>query len=375
MFSILAKRFRATWLRPCLIVAAVLLTAALPAAQKSVVIPLLPAPAWRLESTSTLSLQSLTVFGDQIPVDKELGVTSGSKRIYRMRDFQPIVIFEQATDPSSAYALYTLYQSTDMRPVEGIDLAVANSKFALMTRGRYFIRVLHPADPALPNQALKTLLAAIGGARLSVENAESLPTGLPTRGLEPRTEKYILGPEAAKFAFPSFPARLIGFADGVEAKAGTYRSGRSGPEGKDRMVLLEISYPTPQLAQARFQQMVAALHMNQDAGPGSIYGRQDGSFALLVLNAQSQSAATRFLDRFRITQTVSAVPKYPRKENIVLEVVQLFVANGELIGIVLVLAILGGIFIYLTKRLIMKVFPKSNWIRADDDILIRLKLS
>lgn len=377
MFSLFAgrfRRFRTGRLWPhlagtagLLAVSTGIIMAAAAPAQKSVVIPLLPAPAWKIQSSSSLSLQQLSQFGDQVPVDKELGVTSGSERVYSMRNFRTSVIFAKAADPSSAYALYTLYRSEGMKPVKGIDLAVADGKFALMTRGDYFIRAI--LGPAVPDQVLRSLLISIGGARLSVENADSLPTRLPGHGLVPGTEKYVLGPAALKFAFPSFPARLIGFADGVEAKAGTY------VDGGARMILLEISYPTPQLAEARYQQLDNALRLNQDVGPGSTYGRRDGSFALLVLNAKSHQAAGQFLNRFRITQVVSSVPAYPRKENIVLEVVQLFVANGELIGLIIVFSILGGIVIYLAKRLIMKAFPKSTWIRADDDIVIRLKLS
>ncbi|MGH9352065.1 MAG: DUF6599 family protein [Terriglobia bacterium] len=349
---------------PCLVLAAAL---PLAASQKSIVIPLLPVSTWKLQSAAKLS--SFTQFGDQTGVDKELGVTSGSERTYAKGNLQATAIFEEAADPSSAYGLYTLYQTADCKPVRGVGLAVANSKFALMTRGRYFIRVLRPANPELTDQEFRSLLIAIGGARLSIENLQSLPKLLPSRGLESGSEKYLLGPLSAKLALPSFPANLIGFEDGVEAKVGTYTS------GGNRMVLLEISYPTPQIADLRFQQMAKALHINQGLGQAPIYGRQQGSYSLLVLNSKSEAAANQFLGRFKINQIVSEVPEYPRKDNLAVELVDLILANGELVIIVCILAILGGTVIYLTKRLIMKLFPNSGLIRADDDILIRLKLS
>ena len=361
MFSPSTRRL---W--PCFVLAAAL---PLAAAQKSIVIPLVSVSYWKLESVTKLDLQNLTKFGDQIDVDKELGVFSASERTYQLGDAQATAIFEEAADPSSAYALYTIYQNEDMRSVHGIDLAATGPRFALMTRGRYLIRVLRQNNPALADQDFRSLLIVIGGARLSARNIENLPAQLPARGLEPGTEKYLLGPVSAKLALPSFPANLIGFEDGAEAKAGTYFS------NGQRMVLLEISYPTPQMAGLRFEQLVKALHVNRNVGPKSIYGRQQGSYALLVLNSKSQAAANRFLDRFKVNQVVSEIPPYPRKDTFVLQIVELVLANGELVIIIIVFALLGGVAIYSTKRLIMKLFPKSTWIRPDDDILIKLNIS
>ncbi|MGH9401514.1 MAG: DUF6599 family protein [Terriglobia bacterium] len=361
MYCLSARRL---W--PCLVLAAAL---PLAAQQKSVVIPLLPVSSWKLGSVAKLSVEDFTQFGDQASVDKELGVTSGSERTYGKRSLQATAIFEEAADPSSAYALYTLYQTRDSKPVRGVDLAAANPKGALMTRGRYFIRVLRPADSELTDRDVRSLLIAIGGAKISAQNLQSLPRPLPRRGLEPGSEKYLLGPASAKLALPSFPANLIGFEDGVEAKAGTYTSDGS------RMMLLQIDYPTPQIADFRFQQMSKALHINQGLGPAPIYGRRQGSYCLLALNSKSEAAANHLLGRFKINQVVSEIPEYAGKANVAVQIVNLLVANGLLIIIIALLAILGGIALYLTKRLIMKLFPNSNLIRADDDILIRLKIS
>lgn len=371
-------RFLAGRLWPCILfLSAALPFAALAASQKSVVMPLLPLPTWTLKSEEKLSLQDLTRFGDQATVDKELGVTSAGERVYSRRDMQAGVIFEEAADPSSAYALYTLYQSSGFAPVSGVQLAVIGPKFALMARGRYLFRVLRDSNPAMTDADVRSLLIAVGGERLSVENLQSLPQMLPQRGLEPGTEKYLLGPESAKLALPSFPASLIGFEDGVEAHLGAYRLGGA------KMNLLQIDYPTPQIAESHFQAMAKALHINEEGqstlgrkqGTAPIYGSRHGSLALLVLGAPSQAAAEAFLGRFKTRQIVTEAPEYPRKDNFAMQMVDLVLANGELVVILCILGILGGVLIFLTKQLIMKLFPKSGLIRADDDILIRLKIS
>lgn len=364
-----------------LILAAAAVPASLRASQKSVVTALLPAPAWKLESEAKLSLPDFTRLGDRAAVDQELGVSAGYRRVYSMGNLQAAVVFEEAADPSSAYSLYTLSQTPGFRPVAGVELAAASAQSAVMTRGRYLIRI--PKISGLAASQLRSLLIDIGGKSLSAQNRSSLPPMLPQRGLEPGSAKYVLGPQSAALAFPSFPAAMIGFEDGVEAHWGTYRSdGRS-------LTLLRIDYPTPQIAQARFEAMAKALGIGKAAQqlstspvgsvgqpPASprIYGRREGSDALLVLNAPSSGAAAAFLDRFKTREIVTQAPQSP-PDDFAWQMVQLVLANGEMVIILCFFAIFGGLLIYLTKRFIVKVFPGTGLIRPDEDLLIRLKIS
>ncbi len=362
MFSLLLR------LLACLFFAGALPLAAY---QKTLVIPLVQASKWQLASSNKLDLNVLEKFGSQIEVDQELGVKSGIERTYRLGSTETSAIFEEAADPSSAYALYTFYRSADMSPVPGMQLTSMNARQAIMARGRYFIRVLRPASGIASNRDFRSLLLMIGGAHLTTENLESLPIALPQQGLVPGSEKYLLGIEEAKRVLPSFfPARLIGLEDGTEAQLGAYVTSHG------RLTLLEISYPTPQVAQLRFKAMADGLKINQDRGPESIYGRQEGSYALLVLNSKSAAAANELLNQLKVTQDVSWSPRYQGdKGTTVYQMLELIIANLELVLIIALLAILGGILIFLTKRLITKLFPNSSWSRPDEDELIRLNLS
>ncbi|MGH9327661.1 MAG: DUF6599 family protein [Terriglobia bacterium] len=349
----------------------ILLFSVLPlaAAQKSVVIPLIPASKWELAASAKLPLQALEQYGDQIPVDQEFGVRLATRRIYQLRDIQATAIFEEAADTSSAFGLYTFYQSQGMKHPSGIQMAMANGAEAIMARGRYFIRILRPASPALPENDFRALLITIGGARLSVENLQSLPGLLPAQGMIPGTEKYLLGDATAHIVLPSIPVNLIGFDQGAEAEVGMYRSGGM------RLSLLAISYPTPQIAVLRFKPLKQALQLNQDHGRGSIYGRKQGSYALLVLNAPSRNAATRLLDQFKVSESLTWSPQYKGKQSIAYQLLTLLIANGELILIIAVLAIIGGILIFLTKRLILRYFPNSTLVPPEGEELISLKLT
>ncbi|HEX5481654.1 MAG TPA: hypothetical protein VFZ08_03405, partial [Terriglobia bacterium] len=241
---------------------------------------------------------------------------------------------------------------------------------ALMTRGRYFIRVLRPASGAISEREFRDLLASVGGERLSASNVESLPEALPRQGLVPGSVKYLLGLQAAQQVLPSsFPARLIGFQDGVEAQLGVYR------HDAHRLTLLEISYPTPQIAEAQYKAMTEAVQLNKDRGPGSVFGRQQGSYAFLVLDSDSATAANRLLDQFKVSQIISWNAPYPGKGSMGYQLVRLVLANLELVLLIIILAIVGGASIFLTKKLILKLFPNSTWVRADKDDMIKLNLS
>ncbi|MGH9470696.1 MAG: DUF6599 family protein [Terriglobia bacterium] len=339
----------------------------LPAAQKSVIIPLISVSTWRLQASVSVPLDALASYGDNAAIDQELGVQSGVRRTYRRGTVHADAIFEKAADPSSAYSLYTLYHSPGMKSESGVELAMVSSQQAVMTRGRYFIRVLRPSNSGISAEAFRSLLIAIGGAQISQENAQSLPAGLPAQGLVPGSEKYLLGVAAAQSVLPSLPVDLIGFTKGAEAEVGTYTNGNA------RLRLLEINYPTPQLAQVVFKKLAPAVQLNQARGTESVFGRLQGSYALLVLNADSANAATHLLDQFKVAESLTWSPKY-KKESTAYDLVMLLMANGELVLIIIGLAIPCGILIYLARRFIAKHFPHSAFSRVNGEDLIRLNL-
>jgi hypothetical protein len=265
--------------------------------------------------------------------------------------------------------LFSFYQTTLMDPVKGVQLAVEGASGALMARGRYFIRVLKPTGGDLPRKDLYSLLVAIGGAKLTVENAEKLPQRLPRRGLVRGSEKYLLGTEAARRVLGSFPVGTIGFQDGVEAFVGTYIS------GGDRLRLLAISYPTPQLARVKYKDIEKALHGDGSNGSAPVYGRLRGSYAFLVLNAKSAESANRLLNQFGLSQYLTWSPHRLADESEAYQLVSLVLANFELIGVIAVFAVLAGIVGAIVKRLIIKYFPESSLSRRQENQLTKLKLS
>ena len=152
---------------------------------------------------------------------------------------------------------------------------------------------------ALSESDYQALLIFVGGSKPSASALRGLPSPMPSKGLVPGSEKYLLGLEAAKRVLPSFRTDLIGFDQGAEVQLGQYQT------GKGTSTLMSISYPTPQIARVRFGALTNFLGLNQDRGEDSVYGRRHGSYVFLVLNAGNAGTASALMDQFQVTEGVS----------------------------------------------------------------------
>ncbi len=332
------------------------------------VIPLIPSAIWDLVYSQKTSFQQIQAWDVDPSIDQEFGVKDIVDRRYRFETFTAEALVEKASDPSSAYGLLTYYDTAEMAPVRGMNLTLASPKQALMARGDYFIRVARPANPGLSENDFRSLLMQIGGAAPTADSMASLPSSLPSQGLVRGSEKYFLGLAAAHKLLPNFRADLIGFSDGAEAQLGKYTS------GPDKLELLEINYPTPQIARARFDAMRATLGVNQNQGTNSVYGERESSYVFLVLNSPSKPSALRLLSQFKVAETVSWNQRYPGKTPIVVQLLNLILANIVLILILIGITIVGGVSIYATKLFILKYFPDSFLAQQGNAEIIRLKL-
>ncbi len=191
---------------------------------------------------------------------------------------------------------------------------------------------------------------------------------LPSQDLVEGSERYLLGLEAANRVLPKFRTDLIGFTQGAEAQVGTYTTRAA------RATVLAITYPTPQIARARFAVMENLLDVNKNRGADSVYGRRDSSYVILVLDSGSESSAKKLMDRFRVTANVSWNERAPDPAGFTLQVVRLVLANIMLSFIISGFAFGGGIIIFLARCAATKWFPDS-WANPEHDKFIQIKLN
>jgi len=337
-------------------------------AQNVSVIPLVPAANWQLTTKQALSVNEIKNYGGDPAVESEYGVKPFELRTYQLDGATVQVVVEPASDVSAAYGLLTYYQNESMHPDKSIELTMTGPEGSLMARGRSFIRFLRPKGSQVSDNDFRALLVLVGGIRPTRDSLANLPPLLPASGLIPGSTKYIVGPVTAQRVVPNLPTDLIGFDQGAEIQLGEYHVGNS------RATIVELSYPTPQIARLRFTKMSDALGLNQDRGANSLYARKDGSFIFLALKAGNKSEASELLDHFTVNLQLSWDEKYPGDKTIGRQLFELFMGNALLTLVLAGSGVAGGLLIVLSRRVTAKVFPAWEWGHPEGDRLIRLNL-
>jgi hypothetical protein len=338
------------------------------AQQKPFVMPVVPATDWRQADSHPLPLAAIGQYGGDPLVEREYGVKSLELRTYQLGKTRTQVVVEPATDAISAYGLLTFYQTPAMAPAKGIQLAAGDGNETLMARGNNFIRFLRGKGSPSSESDFLALLTFVGGSKPSANALRDLPRPLPQKGLVAGSEKYLLGLEAAKRVVPAFRTDLIGFEQSAEVQLGQYQT------GKTISTLLSISYPTPQIARIRFGALKNFLGLNEDRGDSSTYGRRNGSYVFVVLNAGNEATASALMDQFQVTDGVSWDQKYVSERSFTMQLVHMMLAIFLLTAILLGACVGAGVLFFLSRRIAAKFFPNSQWGHADEDQLIRLNL-
>ena len=359
-----------TWAKSSSLLVSLVAVPLVSTAQKPAVIPIVPAANWRLMNTQVLDVDAVRQWGGDPAIEREYGVKALELQTYRLNEKLAQAILEPAQDATSAYGLVKFYQTEKMAPEKGMQLTVTGPDGALLGRGRFFIRVPRPSDKnsQLSENDFRALLVYAAGTRPSVNSLANLPDSLPSAGLVPGSEKYLLGLEAARRVLPAFQTDLLGFSQGAEVQVGDYVA------GKGRVTLLAIAYPTPQIARVRLGAMEKMLAVNQDRGPGSLFGQRKGSFVLLVLNSDSAATATRLMDQFRFSRQVSPNERYPGDKPVTLQVAELLIANILFVIFLAGIAIAGGLIVVLARKAIGKFLPHSAWADVEGGTIISLNL-
>ena len=338
------------------------------AQDKPFVMPLIPAADWRQVDSHALPLSAVGKYGGIPAVEQEYGVKSLELRTYQLGKVRTEVVVEVTPDPTSAYGLLTFNETPAMIPEKGIQFTASDANETVMARGPNFIRFPRSKDSPPSESDFHALLIFVGGSKPSASTLSSLPSPMPSKGLVPGSEKYLLGLAAARLVLPSFRTDLIGFDQGAEIQLGRCHT------GKGISTLVSISYPTPQIARVRFGLLKDLLRLNQDHGDDSVYGRRQGSYVFLALNTGNAGAASALMDQFQVTQGVSWDQKYSSERTFTMQLVHMILAILLLTALLIGACLVAGILFFLSRRIAAKFFPDSLWGHSDDDQLIRLNL-
>ncbi len=165
-----------------------------------------------------------------------------------------------------------------------------------------------------------------------------LPTYLPSQGLVPRSERYILGPLGLTAFAPEIPTAAAAFQFGTEASLARYKT----PNGEELLAI--FSYPTPQIARqqaAEFQKL-----------PGSVVKRT-GPLVAMVPAAKAREAAERLLNQISYRASVSRDEQPPlvvRPASVGNMLIAIFQLSGIVVGFCVLSGLVFGGFRFLSKR-------------------------
>jgi Family of unknown function (DUF6599) len=250
----------------------------------------------------------------------EYGFEQGEAAHYQGAGEQFTATAWRFQDSTAAMAAFEFLRPPDSRPSDVGQLAAQTPASLLIAHGNYVLRFegYRPGTPAL--DAIVEGLEQVDNTPLPL-----LMDDLPSQGLVPNSERYVVGPAGLQKFDPGIAPSKAAFHLGAEAALGTYHT----PQGDMTMAIFE--YPTPQIARlqtAQFQQIPGAM------------AKRSGPLVAVILSPPNPDAAERLLALVRYQGTITLDERVPsRRDNIGNLVINAFI----LIGILLVLSAAGGL--------------------------------
>ena len=170
----------------------------------------------------------------------------------------------------------------------------------------------------------------------------ALPEYLPAKRLISGSERFLMGPAALETFMPLAVGDWVGFSYGAEAEYAEYRL----DSGRTQFVIL--SYPTPQIALARMEEMSSVFNLNGQgrAGRPIVHILREGTLLFLATGSDLRAdEANELLTSHRYRRDLAITKTQPEltQEEWLSLVGSVFVNTGVLTMIVMLLAVvLGG---------------------------------
>jgi hypothetical protein len=227
-------------------------------------------------------------------------------------------------DPTCALAAFAGNRLVDAKPSKKLTEAAAETKDGvLFVFGNYLIRF----------EGWKPQLSEITPFLQHLPKLDQSPLPhiyLPSRGLAPNSERYILGPVGLDRFENGVPPAVAAFSMGAEGQVGQYDTSAG------RMQLAVFAYPTPQIARQRleaFQKLTGAM------------AKRAGPLVAVVLSPADQNAAEKLLSSVRYKATIVVDERMPtRRDNVGDLMVNIFILVGIILAIIIPAGILVGVF-------------------------------
>jgi hypothetical protein len=294
---------------------------------------------------------------------KEYGFI-GSETVTYTRDDGRRLIVKAArfNDATGAYGAFTFYRQPTMRTERiGTKAASANQRI-LFFRDNVLVDANFDRVTEMSASELRELAGMLPNAKGAAGNLPTLPEYLPKADAVENSAKYILGPQALLAAKAPVTPEQIDFSHDPEVLIQDYSS-KNGP-----LTLTLVQYPTPQIAGESLRGLQAA----QQASPNTMLVRRSGPLVDIVTGAIGTDEAQKLLTsvNYEAEVTWNEATSLSKRDNIG----NLILAVFALIGIILLISIIFGVFFGGVRILAKRFLPDRVFDRPQDVEFIQLHL-
>jgi len=294
---------------------------------------------------------------------KEYGFTDSETATYTRDDGRKLALkAARFNDATGAYGAFTFYRQPAMKTEEiGSKAASANNRI-LFFRSNVLVDANFDRLTEMSAAELRELAAMLPAAKGPAGNLPSLPEYLPKKDAVENSAKYVLGPQALLAARSPLTPEQVDFSHDPEILMQAYGS-KAG-----ELTLTIINYPTPQIAGERLR----ALQGAQAASANSFLVRRTGPILDVVTGAIGSSEAQSLLNsvNYEAEVTWNEATTVSKRDNIG----NLIVAVFTLIGIILLISLIFGVFFGGIRILVKRLFPDKVFDRPEEMEIIQLHL-
>jgi hypothetical protein len=325
--------------------------------------------SWTIAQTASTQPISLDhAVGADAPIIQEYGFEAIERQEYSQGHNTLSVTLLRMEDPTAAYGAFT-YLRAGMPDAAVTKFSAESSGRALIVVGNFLLDVTGERLSQDSND-LKDLAATLA-AKADKRPYPSIDAHMPTEGIVPGSERYVLGPLALQKLVPGVGnGDWLGLTDGAEAMLARYR--KNGRE----LSLLLAQYPTQRMAAARFQEIAPLLDAsrNNSASPMRVAAsRRDSDIIAVAFGPNTGGYADALLGQVAFGHYVTwNEPAFKAKDlSWPTYIVGAFVGTGA----IMMIAIATGLGFGLIRVLVKIFFPGKVFDRHRSIEILQLGLS
>src|SRR5271166_1226367 len=294
---------------------------------------------------------------------KEYGFAGSETATYTRDEGRKMTVkAAQFKDATGAYGAFTFYRQPSMGTERiGTKAASANQRI-LFFRDNVLVDANFDRLTEMSAAELRELAGMLPAAKGAAASLPTFPEYLPKSDAVENSAKYILGPQALVAAKATITPEQVDFSHDPEILIQDY-SPKSGP-----LTLTLVQYPTPQIASERLR----ALQGVEQSASNTMLVRRTGPILAIVTGTVASDEAQKLLTsvNYEAEVTWNEATSLSKRDNIG----NLILAVFGLIGILLVVSLVFGLFFGGLRVLMKRLFPHRVFDRPEDVEIIQLKL-